>query len=467
MKPLKIFLLLIFITHNSFAQCWTQIAAGDNHSLALKSDGTLWAWGQNDQGQLGDGTIINRVVPTQIGTDTDWSTIDAIGFNSMALKSNGTLWTWGANYYGQIGNGSFGSGAFNSTPTQVGNDSDWIKISTGGIKTFALKSNGTIWGWGYNIEGHLGLGNTDNHSTPFQIGTDTDWVEIKASLNQTMSIKGNHTVWGWGLNKEGSLAIGNPNDFIAIPTQVGGNNIDWQKLDSGGCCSTKMIKTDGSLWAMGSAANGNLGTGGTVDVNTPTRVGTDNDWKTVTTDLHSCAIKNDGTLWVWGFNFFGQLGDGTNTVKTLPTQIATNQTWLMVKAGFQYTLAISSDHSLYAWGRNTSGQLGDGTLVNKNVPTLIGNSCPLSTPNFDNLKSIRTFPNPSNDKVTLQYILTQEGLVNVSITNSLGQLISSRTEKNNSGEQNQTVDLSSFSQGIYFITLQTDNLRNTIKIVKE
>ncbi|MBS7787869.1 T9SS type A sorting domain-containing protein [Flavobacterium sp. CYK-55] len=466
MKPLKIFLLLFFITHNSFAQCWTQIAAGDSHSLALKSDGTLWAWGLNDKGQLGDGTTINKITPIQIGSDTDWVAIDASGQNSMAIKANGTLWAWGNNYGGQNGNGNHGNGAIDTTPTQIGTSNDWQKFSIESSLAFGIKTNGTLWGWGFNQSGELGVGDMLPHYSPIQIDTDTDWTDISIT-NHILALKDNNTIWGWGLNKQGSLAIGNPNDLILVPTQTGNNTADWQKIEVGGCCSSKMIKTDGSLWAMGSADNGNLGTGATVDVNTPTRVGTDNDWKTVTTDLHSCAIKNDGTLWAWGFNFFGQLGDGTNTVKTLPTQIATNQTWLMVKAGFQYTLAISSDHSLYAWGKNTSGQLGDGTLINKNVPTLIGNSCPLSTSDFDSSMSIKVYPNPSNDQVTLQYILSQQSQVHISITNSLGQLISSRTEKNNSGEQNQTIDLTSFSQGIYFITLQTDNLRNTIKIVKE
>lgn len=466
MRPIKFLLLLLFIPYNSFAQCWTQIAAGDSHSLALKSDGTLWAWGLNDKGQLGDGTTVSKTIPTQIGTDTDWIKINAKTYNSMALKSNGTLWAWGDNYGGQNGNGNHGNGAIDTIPTQIGTDNQWVEFSIVGNLGFGIKSNGTLWGWGLNQSGELGIGDMLPHYTPIQIGIDIDWAKISVT-NHILAIKNNNSLWGWGLNKQGSLAIGNPNDFIVSPTQTGNNTSDWEIAESGLCCSSKMIKTDGSLWAMGGADSGNLGTGGSVDVNTPTQVGTDNDWKTITTDLHTCAIKNDGTLWVWGFNFFGQLGDGTNTSKSLPTQIASDQTWLMVKAGFQYTLAISSDHSLYAWGRNSSGQLGDGTLINKNVPTLIGNSCPLSSTSFDNLKPIKAYPNPSKGRVALQYSLPQEGIVNISITNNLGQLISSRTEKNNSGEQNQTVDLTPFSQGVYFITLQTDSLRNTIKIVKE
>ncbi|MBL0013565.1 MAG: hypothetical protein IPP30_07320 [Flavobacterium sp.] len=388
MKTIKTVVLLFFIilSQNLMAQCWTQIATGSYHILALKSDGTLWSWGLNDKGQLGDGTTVNKNVPTQIGTDTDWTIIDAEDSNSMALKTNGTLWMWGNNESGQLGNGSFGTGNFSNTPIQISSDTDWVKISTGGLRTFALKTNGTLWGWGENLYGHLGTGNVTPHYTPFQIGNATDWTDISTSGNHTLALKTNNTLWGWGLNKEGALAIGIPDvgPIITMPTQTGNNTSDWLKICAGNCCSSKMIKTDGSIWAMGGIGSyGNVGNGGITGVNTPTRIGIDNDWSTVSTGNHTCAIKNNGTLWSWGFNFQGQLGDGSNTNRTVPTQAGPTNTWLTVKTGLNHTVALSSNHTIYAWGWNNYGQLGDGTFEDKNTPYQIGNSCPLSTSEFN------------------------------------------------------------------------------------
>jgi alpha-tubulin suppressor-like RCC1 family protein len=469
MKTIKTiaFLILALASHYSFAQCWKEVAAGFNHTLAIKTDGTLWAWGLNDKGQLGDGTTVNKNVPTQIGTDTDWATIDAEEYNSMALKTNGTLWLWGNNGSGQIGNGNFGTGVFSNTPTQIGSDTDWVKISTGGLRTFALKSNGTVWGWGENFFGNLGIGNTNPHYTPFQIGTATDWLEISAGGNQILAIKTNHTLWGWGLNKGGSLAIGNPEPapVITIPTQTGNNTADWQKVNVGGCCSSKMIKTDGGLWVMGSSNYGNLGTGDTQDMNTPTRVGIDTDWKMVATYNHSCALKNNGTLWTWGINFSGQLGNGTNN-SSIPTHIANGILWKNVVTGFIHTVAITSDGSLYTWGDNSLGQLGDGTFENKNTPTPIGTSCTLSTTGFNTVKSIQVYPNPVTSMTTLSYTLKEKSTITFTITNTLGQIVYKQTKTNSLGENQESIDLSSFSSGFYYISLQTTNEQNTIKVFK-
>jgi alpha-tubulin suppressor-like RCC1 family protein len=154
------FLLLFVLSQHVFSQCYTQIAAGSDHTVAIQSDGTLWAWGLNDFGQLGDGTTINKSVPTQIGTNTDWAFIDASGYNTMALKTDGSLWSWGSNNFGQIGNGNGGIGIYNTTPTLIGTDTDWVKFTA---FSFAIKSNGTLWAWGYNMEGQLGTGDFINH----------------------------------------------------------------------------------------------------------------------------------------------------------------------------------------------------------------------------------------------------------------------------------------------------------------
>ena len=132
-------IFLLLISFQSFSQCWKEIAAGEFHSVAIKTDGTLWSWGLNDKGQLGDGTTINKNVPTQIGTDNDWAIIDAAAATNLALKTDGSLWSWGNNASGQGGDGNFGTGVFNTTPIQIGTDTDWVKIASGDF-AFAIKS---------------------------------------------------------------------------------------------------------------------------------------------------------------------------------------------------------------------------------------------------------------------------------------------------------------------------------------
>ncbi|MBS1534699.1 MAG: T9SS type A sorting domain-containing protein [Bacteroidetes bacterium] len=468
MKTINTILIIFFIilTQNSKAQCWSQIAAGEYHTLAIKSDGTLWAWGNNDYGQLGDGTTINKSIPTQIGSDTDWMAIDAAGSNSMALKSNGTLWAWGNNNLGLIGDGNHGDGVFNTLPTQIGFDTDWVKFA---IKSFAIKSNGTLWGWGYNLDGRLGTGDNLPHYTPVQIGAESDWIDINTGPNQNLALKSNHSLWGWGMNKSGSLAIGEPSEtfIITTPTQTGNNSIDWQKIEVGGCCSSKMIKTDGSLWAMGLGSNGNLGNGDVVSVNTPTQVGIETDWNTISTSNHSCGIKSNGTLWAWGYNGAGQIGDGTTINRTTPVQVGTDKTWLSVKAGANYTVAISDDHTLYAWGYNNKGQLGDGTLQTRNTITQIGNSCPLAVADFKNFTAFSAVPNPTNNQTVVHFFAQVATHFTVTVRNVLGQTVAAKTGQSTFGDNREFIDLTAFSAGVYYITINTTGQQNVLKVVKK
>lgn len=458
--------VFLLFTVNNFAQCWTQVAAGFYHTVAIKSDGTLWAWGLNDMGQLGDGTTINRSVPTQIGSDTDWADVNAASNNSLAIKTDGSLWALGNNFSGQNGNGNFGPGMMDVVPTRIGDDNDWA--STAGAN-FAIKTNGTLWGWGANGTGRLGTGDFQDHFTPVQIGTDSNWVAISGASNQTLALKSDHTLWGWGLNKSGSLAIGVVDNFVLVPTQTGNNSADWQKIDVGGCCSSKMIKVDGTLWAMGSADYGNLGIGTVAgfEVNTPTQIGGVADWNTITTTLHSAAIKNDGSLWTWGLNQIGQLGDGSLTNKTVPVQIGISETWLNVICGFRFTVALNSDGTLFTWGENTSGQLGDGTFTNKSLPTQIGETCNLGTEKFNIVHKLNVFPNPASNFLKLNYLLNTNAETIIKLNTLTGQEIFVKKTTSIKGTNDHQIDISTYAQGIYLLTLKTEDQSVTVKVIKE
>jgi alpha-tubulin suppressor-like RCC1 family protein len=188
---------------------WASVAAGSNHTLARKTDGTLWAWGYNGNGQLGIGNNTQQMVPVQVGSGTTWASVSAVGSYTLARKTNGTLWAWGDNYYGQLGIGTSGLYSEQYSPVQVGSGTTWASVTAGIFNTLAIKTDGTLWAWGYNDQGELGIGNTTNQSVPVQVGSGTTWASVTAGQYHTLAIKIDGTLWAWGSNGSGQLGIGN------------------------------------------------------------------------------------------------------------------------------------------------------------------------------------------------------------------------------------------------------------------
>ena len=462
---------MLYLPYQTNAQCWAKVSARYLHTLAIKTDGTLWAWGRNDNGQLGIGNTIDKNVPTQVGTDTDWKEIDSGGTNSMAQKVNGTLWAWGSNDYGQVGNGTFGFQNYVNVPTQIGTASDWINFDCAADHSYAIKSNGTLWGWGNNNSqsySQLGTGDTTPHYTPFQIGTDTDWIEVSGNTYYALAIKSNHTLWGWGNNTFGALAIGLVNSQTIIPTQTGNATYDWLKVSVGGAYSTKILKLNGSLWAMGYNYDGNLGIGSTIEYsNTPVQVTTDTDWVDVSTNSCSVGLKSNGSAYIWGRNNEGQLGNGTNVSSSIPISILNPTIWFKITSGAFNTYGITQSKSLYAWGFNNYGQLGDGTNTNRNLTTLIGSSCNLNNQNFNNLALVSIVPNPIKYSAIINYNLNENESIILLLSNNLGQLLFSKELISINGTNYETIQLENYPKGIYYITLSSINQRETIKLIKQ
>ncbi|WP_293889705.1 hypothetical protein [Flavobacterium sp.] len=243
----------------------------------------------------------------------------------------------------------------------------WREVSAGQNFTLAIKSDGTLWGWGQNsnLLG-LGLGNLANQNLPTQIGNANDWLTVSAGTIHSLAVKTNGTLWSWGNGQFGQLGNGVFNSATPNVTQVG-TATDWLKVSAGNRFSLA-IKNTGTLWSWGWNFTGQLGDNTVVDSNLPAQVGTANNWFLIDAgDQHSLAIKTTGTLWAWGNNTFGQLGDGTNTTSLIPIQIGIATNWSLISGGTDHSMAINSGNILYTWGNNTNGQLGDGTNTASNV----------------------------------------------------------------------------------------------------
>ena len=304
---------------------WKMIDSGYRWSVAVKSDGTLWAWGYNDSATLGQNNTTNYSSPKQIGSGTDWDKCAAGYTAALATKTDGTMYGWG-------GAGSGVGPGVKSSPIQIPGTT-WALPIGNSQSNFAVKTDGTLWAFGNNTTGALGLNNTTYKHTPEQVGTDTTWsTDLKKWLSstqkddQSMCIKTDGTLWSWGYNRYGQLGLNEG----ASP----GNN----KAKS-----------------------------------SPVQIGSGSDWKSCGGQgFTNCATKTDGTLWIWGENSWaGNLGLElpSNTSKSSPTQIP-GTTWDFVSSA-NAQFATKTDGTLWAWGRNNDGSLGlnQGNSSNPNQTT--------------------------------------------------------------------------------------------------
>ena len=260
----------------------TRTACGFYHTMAIKTNNTLWAWGYNFFGTLGagdSGGATTRSSPIQIGSDTNWSVISSGNYHTIGVKTDGTMYSWGLNDQGQLG---LNGGGNRSSPVQIGTDINWSSVTCGyGSFTIALKSTGSIWGWGVNSSFQLGLGDSTVRSSPVQIGTDTNWSKIARTIQGThvLAIKTDGTLWGWGLNTSGQLGLGDLNNRSA-PTQIG-TDTNWSEVYSGSNF-TLGIKTDNTLWFWGAKGSGNAGIPPPpTSYSSPVQIGTLTNWERV------------------------------------------------------------------------------------------------------------------------------------------------------------------------------------------
>jgi len=282
----------------SNAPTWEKVFGCHYFSLAIKQDSTLWSWGLNTFGQLGTNDIINRSIPTQISGN--YTLASGGQSHAGAIKSDGSLWMWGGNTLGQLGDATLTS---RSSPVQTSaGGTNWSKLACGNIHTGAIKTDGTLWMWGANAGGTLGINTITIRSSPSQVGSDTTWKEIALGFEHTAAIKTDGTLWTWGRNTLGQLGD-NTTTNRSSPIQTVAGGITWSQV----ACGLQ----------------------------------------------HTAAIKTDGTLWSWGRNYDGELGDATTTHRSSPVQAAgggTNWTFVCAPVVVGATLALKNDNQMYGAG---------------------------------------------------------------------------------------------------------------------
>ena len=323
---------------------WSQVSAGRLHTAAIKTDGTLWTWGYNSYGQLGNMMFDDKSSPiTPSNSSTTWKQVSAGDNHTAAIKTDGTLWVWGANVSGEVGNNNT---ILQSSPsTTAGGGNTWSQVSAGSVFTAAVKTDGTLWTWGNNQFGKLGIDDTVNRSSPVTIaGGGTTWKQVSAGSRHAAAIKTDGTLWLWGINNNGHLGD-DTNVSKLSPITTAGGGTDWSQVSAGGY-HTAAIKTDGTLWTWVNNTYGRLGDNTTTTRSSPiTTAGGGTNWKEVSTGVygsHTAAVKTDGTLWTWGYNASGRLGTGNYTSRSSPGTTAGGGTnWSQVSAGADFTAAIN------------------------------------------------------------------------------------------------------------------------------
>lgn len=344
--------------------------AGRDHTLALKPDGTIWAWGSNFNGQLGVGSAVESIeLPVQIGTANDWSDISAGGDNSYAIKTDGTLWAWGSNQFGQIGDGLTGLGSNSRSPKKVGTATSWKNVSAGSTYTMAIKTDGSLWAWGTNLFGQLGF--PGSAFVPTRVGAATDWKTVSTSVQHTVAIKNDGSLWGWGSNSYfqlGDESITGTTGPIKL-----GPSFTWKTIDAG-FNFTMGITTDGKRWTCGFDEWGQLGNGVfSQEALSFTNFDPAVTWKDIAVGYNFVVgIKTDGTLWTWGFKI-GTFEDKTN----VPVQIGTAADWQSVSVGDYHAFAFKTDGSLWGWGAGDFGKLGTGSWQDFTEPQNVGGGTPV------------------------------------------------------------------------------------------
>lgn len=323
---------------------WCNISSGGNTNVGIRTNGTVWTWGCNPSGALGNNSSVFCVSSpvSVVGGFTDWCQVSMHIDSShvVALRESGAIWAWGNNGNGQLGDGT---ATTKSSPVPlVGGFTDWKFVGSGNFHSFGIRTNGTLWAWGSNNDGQLGDNTVVSKASPVSVvGGFTDWCQVSGGGNHTLALRTNGTLWSWGSNGQGRLGT-NSTTTSSSPVSVVGGFTDWCQV-SAGLAHSIAVRTNGTLWAWGYATSGRLGDGTTTHRSSPVSVvGGFTDWcYAAGGSNHSLAVRANGTVWAWGQNASGQLGDNTTVSKSSPVSVVGGFTdWCQTSAGQSFSSAI-------------------------------------------------------------------------------------------------------------------------------
>ena len=390
-----------------------QTVNGNGYSLALSADSTIYTWGRNEYGQLGNGvTATNSPVPVAVktaGTPMKGKTIVQISakvWYALALASDGTVYSWGFNSWGQLGNGTSGTANNASAPVAVktaGTPMEGktiVQVAAGATHSLALATDGTIYAWGKNEYGQLGNDSTTNSPVPVAVktaGTPMDGktiIQIHAGYEHSLALASDGTVYAWGRNNSDQLGKNDATDaHIPAAVQTLGTPMAGKVIVqlAAGNSQSMALASDGTVYTWGWNQYGQLGNGTTTNSRIPVAVvttGTPLAGKTISQiaagNAHALAMTDDGAIYSWGWNQYGQLGNGTTTNSRIPVAVVTTGTPLAGKTIIQITsggspnsLVLADDGAMYTWGWGQYGQLGDSTIgTDAKVPVAVSTTPP-------------------------------------------------------------------------------------------
>ena len=350
---------------SSFA-AWARVDNGFTFTCGLRADGTLWCWGRNHYGGLGQGQGVQGPfgLPMRVGQAATWERLSLGEHHACAIRSDGTLWCWGHNEYGRLG---VGDTEDRWTTTQVGS-ATWARVSAGYSHTCGIRSDGTLWCWGYGLTWRLGTGNQTDRHAPVQVESGSGWTDVSTGFSHTCGIRAGE-LYCWGGGTQGQIGDGGNANRLNV-TRVG-TATDWTAVSVGGSKSCG-LRGAGTLWCWGHNTDGALGVGNFANRSVPTQVGGLSSWTAVYSGpRHTCARRQDGTLWCWGSNEFGRLGLGPGVGdQHTPQQVGSAGDWATA-GNSTSTCGVRDDQTLWCWGWNSNRQLGLEDDVNRNVPVRV------------------------------------------------------------------------------------------------
>jgi alpha-tubulin suppressor-like RCC1 family protein len=344
---------------------WTAIATGFNFTCGIRA-GTLWCWGKSTNGPLGLGATTEALTPAQVGSATDWLRIDAGNEHVCGVRGDNTLWCWGYNNNGQLGDASLDN---RTTPVQIG-AAIWSRVSAGDAHTCAVSTASRLYCWGLNDGGRLGDGTVTQRTSPTEVsGALTTWTDVSAGGAHTCGLKNDSTLWCWGANGEGQVGIAAPADQHTPVSPSGMTS--WATVAAGGAftCATTSL---GELWCWGAGGSGQLARGSRAPSTVPLYI-TAGIPKVSAGSWTACGIGNDGAGACWG-TWAGSafLGNPTISAQPNPRRVGWQSDWQSASTNGQTSCAVrGTADDLYCWGDNTSGDLGIGSVITHGLPQFV------------------------------------------------------------------------------------------------